>query len=209
MLLLALDTSTDAVTVALHDDRAVLAERTEVEPNRHGELLGPLLSAVLDTAGAAVGELTAIAVGTGPGPFTGLRVGLVTAAALGDALGVPTYGVCSLDALAAGRGAVVVATDARRREVYWARYDESGSRVQGPAVGWPAEVPLAGRPVIGPAVTRYPDLLPGDPAWPSAGALARLALPRALAGAPSEPAQPRYLRRPDAVPPGPPKAVLR
>ena len=129
LAVLAFDTSTPAVTVALRDDSAVLAERTVVDARRHGELLAPGIAAVLSAAGRETSELTAIAVGVGPGPFTGLRVGLVTALALGDALRIRVYGVCSLDILAYASkldGAYAVATDARRREVYWARYS-----------GWP------------------------------------------------------------------------
>ena len=93
-------------------------------------------------------DITAVAAGTGPGPYTGLRAGLVTARVLGSALGVPVYGVCTLDVVAAGVASTgtaagqgfIVATDARRREVYWARYDADGRRLDGPAVGFPADV---------------------------------------------------------------------
>ncbi len=100
MLLLALDTATPAVTVALHDGHRVLAEVSEVDARRHAELLAPGIEAVLAQAGATTRDLTAIAVGTGPGPFTGLRVGLVTARTLASTLGVPVHGVCTLDVLA-------------------------------------------------------------------------------------------------------------
>ncbi len=209
MLLLALDTATPAVTVALLADGVVVGERCEVGVNRHGELLAPLIAELLAATGTPRAAIGAIAVGTGPGPFTGLRVGLVTAAGLGDALGVPAYGECSLDVLAHNRGAVVVATDARRREVYWAAYDAGGARVAGPAVARPAEVPLGGRPVIGPVTALYPDLLPGEAAWPRAADLAALVATRAARGAPPDPLTPLYLRRPDAVPPGAPKPVSR
>ena len=128
MLVLALDTSTPAVTAALAEvtDSGMkgVAERRTVDPRAHGELLAPQVAALLADAGATVRELAAIVAGLGPGPFTGLRVGLVTAASMGQALDIPTYGVCSLDALgrAAGPGRVLVATDARRREVYYATY---------------------------------------------------------------------------------------
>ncbi len=146
MLVLAFDTATPAVTVALHDGTHVLAETTTVDARRHGELLASSIDAVLAEAGAGRLDITAVAAGTGPGPYTGLRAGLVTARVLGSALGVPVYGVCTLDviaadaaAAAAGRG-FIVATDARRREVYWARYDAAGRRLDGPAVGTPSDV---------------------------------------------------------------------
>lgn len=209
MLILALDTSTPAVTVALVAAGRVLGERCEVGVNRHGELLAPLIAQLLADTAVDRGAIAAVGVGTGPGPFTGLRVGLVTAAALADALGVPAYGVCSLDVLARGRGEVLVATDARRREVYWATYDPAGARTAGPQVARPADVPTDGRPILGPATTLYPDLLPGAAAWPRAADLAALVAQRAERGAPGDPLTPRYLRRPDAVPPGAPKPVSR
>ena len=101
VLLLAFDTATPAVTVALRGDEGVLAEHTEIDARRHGELLAPGIEKVLADAGCSRTDLTGIAVGVGPGPFTGLRVGLVTARALGDALDIPVYGVCTLDILAA------------------------------------------------------------------------------------------------------------
>lgn len=148
MLVLAFDTATPAVTVALHDGTNVLAETTTVDARRHGELLASSIDAMLAEAGAGRLDITAVAAGTGPGPYTGLRAGLVTARVLGSALGVPVYGVCTLDVIAAdvaSMGAArgqdfLVATDARRREVYWARYGADGRRLDGPAVGYPADV---------------------------------------------------------------------
>ena len=101
MLLLAFDTATPAVTVALRGDEGVLAEHTEIDARRHGELLAPGIEKVLADAGCSRTDLTGVAVGVGPGPFTGLRVGLMTARALADALDIPVYGVCTLDILAA------------------------------------------------------------------------------------------------------------
>jgi tRNA threonylcarbamoyl adenosine modification protein YeaZ len=224
VLLLALDTATAAVTVAVHDGSRVLAERTEVDARRHAELLAPLVAGVLADAGAARADLTVIACGVGPGPFTGLRAGIVTATVLGHTLGIPVHGVCSLDAIAEAAAVpadgqpvagFVVATDARRREVYWARYVPGGAganRVEGPRVSAPAEVPRAGLPVVGPGGWLYPALLgpPHPPSQVPAGALAAVAV-RALAtgGAGLLPARPLYLRRPDAAVPGPRKRVLR
>ena len=99
-MLLAFDTATPFVTVALHDGEDVVAERRSSERMKHGEQLAPLIEAVLADAGVVRQDLTAIAVGVGPGPFTGLRVGLVTARTLAFVLEIPVYGVCSLDVLA-------------------------------------------------------------------------------------------------------------
>ena len=145
-VLLAFDTATPAVTVALFDGERVVAERTTVDAMRHGELLAPAISGVLEDAGLVRQDLTAVAVGVGPGPFTGLRVGLVTAHTLAAVLEIPVYGVCTLDVLAVEAvdhgtvsGPFHVATDARRKEVYWASY-AGGERVAGPSVDKPAEV---------------------------------------------------------------------
>lgn len=196
VLLLALDTSTPAVTVAT----SAGAARTVVAANRHGELLAPLVSEVLG------GERPdAIVVGLGPGPFTGLRVGVMTAKSMGHALGVPVYGACSLDALAAP--GIAVATDARRREVYWARYDAAGARVDGPHVSKPADVADALREagvtsVSGAGPRLYAEAFAGfefGPEYPDAVR---------LIDAPRLPdLTPLYLRRPDATPPGPRKKV--
>ncbi len=230
-LLLALDTSTPAVTAAVHDGTRVLAEATVVDARRHGELLAPQVAEVLAAAGLTPQDLTAVAVGVGPGPFTGLRVGVVTALTLGLALGIPVHGVCSLDALAwraALDGPFVVATDARRREVYWARYATRAVRVGDAAVARPSDVAdrLDGVPVVGPGAELYAEVFAaavpggglqsgapgsGGPivgAPLSAGALAEVALAALTAGAALLPARPLYLRRPDATPPGARKPVL-
>jgi tRNA threonylcarbamoyladenosine biosynthesis protein TsaB len=200
VLLLALDTATPAVTVALHDGTGTLAQRTLVDAMRHGELLAPAIAAVLDEAGADRDRLTGIAVGVGPGPFTGLRVGLVTARTLGSVLGVPVHGVCTLDVLAAQAevpGPFLVATDARRKEVYWASYADRLSRVDGPHVARPADIANAG-PVAGRGAVLYPDAFPQPvpPEYPSAAVLAGL-----VAGGEARVVtpDPLYLRRPDAA----------
>jgi tRNA threonylcarbamoyl adenosine modification protein YeaZ len=204
-----MDSATPAITAALAsvDETGVdmVAERVAVDARAHGELLAPQIEAILASAGDQPRDLGAVVVGVGPGPFTGLRVGLVTAAALADALAVPAYGVCSLDALgaAAGSGRVLVATDARRKEVYWALYAD-GQRLTEPAVGKPAEIPLDGvDAAVGDGALRYADVLGlplrDQPRYPPARQLALLAADRVLAHAPSEPLTPLYLRRPDAV----------
>jgi tRNA threonylcarbamoyl adenosine modification protein YeaZ len=221
VLLLALDTSSAAVTAALHDGVHLLAEHTVLDARHHAELLAPTIAQVLTDAGVGRADLDAVVVGVGPGPFTGLRVGLVTARVLGAALSVPVHGICSLDALAesaSGTGVgpeFLVATDARRREVYWAGYRVVGARaerVRGPQVARPDDVPRGGLPVVGRGARLYPDVLgPAlDPLEPSAAALATIAVRELAAptGALLDP-EPLYLRRPDAAPPGERKRVLR
>ena len=144
MISLAIDTATPAVTAGVvrrNDSRLeTLAERVTVDARAHAECLTPNVRAALADAGLTFADVDAVVVGCGPGPFTGLRVGMATAAAYGHALGVPVYGVCSLDAIGVRTvGSVLVVTDARRREVYWAQYRD-GVRVEGPAVDAPADV---------------------------------------------------------------------
>jgi tRNA threonylcarbamoyl adenosine modification protein YeaZ len=265
VLAIMIDTSSAAVTAAVvnfgADDEAtadgqastpvVLAARSTVDARAHAELLAPSIQECLKQAGITPADVAAIVAGVGPGPFTGLRVGLVTAAALGDALGVPTYGVCSLDAIAAdlaldhtapgaagdtgnggveqGAATVLVAGDARRREVYWARYAEAVvapadvsrvagagrptevSRLAGPDVARPGEIDLTGVGAVAGAGARlYADvfgLTRLEPDYPTPRGLARLAADRVRARALSEPLRPLYLRRPDAVAPASYKAV--
>jgi tRNA threonylcarbamoyl adenosine modification protein YeaZ len=214
VLLLAFDTATPAVTVALHDGVRLLAEESVVDARRHGELLAASIRDVLAAAGARAADLTGIAVGVGPGPYTGLRAGLVTARVLGSALGIPVHGACTLDVIAyavagcAVSGDFIVATDARRKEIYWARYTATGQRVSGPEVSAPGEAGVS-CPVAGEGALLYPAELgaPIEPRYPSAAALAGLTAARIAAGEPMLPAEPLYLRRPDARVPGPPKRV--
>lgn len=211
-MLLALDTASPTVTVAVADGAQVLAEERSSVALRHGEHLAPLITQVLTAAGLRPGDLSAIVVGVGPGPFTGLRVGLVTARTLGQVLEVPVYGACSLDVLAleaVDTGIVdepfVVATDARRKEVHWATYDAEGARLDEPAVDRPVEV-ATDLPVVGEGALLYPDAFPRavGPTRPSAAWLARLVTEeRAELFDP----EPLYLRRPDAVANTRPKAV--
>ena len=229
MLVLGLDTSSPAVSVALvdlerQDDGGVAWGRSaswqRVDARRHGELLATGVRDVLAELRASRRSVGAVAVGVGPGPFTGLRVGIVTGLAMGDALGVPVYGCCSLDAVGAwdDEPERVVVTDARRREVYWAEYDDAGQRLAGPAVTTPAaladmlrEAGWTGR-VVGDGALRYAEVfgswtVPDEPRYPSPDGLVLLAARRALEGAPSEALTPLYLRRPDAVPPAAVKRV--
>jgi tRNA threonylcarbamoyl adenosine modification protein YeaZ len=211
VLVLVLDTSSAAVTaglVTVDEDVQLVADRVVVNSRGHGELLAPAIEAVLGEAGRSVADLGAIVVGTGPGPFTGLRVGLVTAAVMTEMLGIPAYGVCSLDGIALAGDSVFVAADARRREVYWARYVD-GSRVEGPQVGYPAELVVDGA-MAGAGARLYADVLGGELLvrdYPSALRLAEVAAERIRAGAPGDALTPLYLRRPDAEVPQSHKTV--
>jgi tRNA threonylcarbamoyl adenosine modification protein YeaZ len=215
VLVLALDTATptlvagvarwDAARWSAGRDAEVLAERAVPSGTKHAELLTPAIQGVLADAGLTMADLDAIVVGLGPGPFTGLRVGVVTAAALADALGRPVVGVCSLDAV--GTGARTVVTDARRKEVYWATYAADGSRRTGPSVDKPADVSLP-EPVVGDP-TFAADRLgrPVIAADVTTAGLLRAAAPQLADPASAAPLVPLYLRRPDATPPTAIKAV--
>jgi len=186
-MILAIDTSTPAVTagVAKLDGMEVLAERVTVDARAHAEQLTPNVLGALADAGLTVDDLGVVVVGCGPGPFTGLRVGMATAAAYGHALGIPVHGVCSLDAIGVDTaGDALVVTDARRREVYWARYRD-GVRVDGPAVDAPADVPGA------------TEAFERPPVYPTVAGLVRAVTDWTAAPAPLIPL---YLRRPDAKP---------
>ncbi len=202
VLVLCMDTATPAISVALVELAGeaapeVVAEATEVGARRHGELLAPLVRRVLATAGAGAGDIGAVAEGLGPGPYTSPRGGL------------PAYGACSLDLLAAQAGLpCVVVTDARRGEVYWARYTEAG-RAHGPSVSAPAALAAELSPedvVVGDGARRYAGELgwrPGPPWHAAAGQLGPLVADRVRRQAPGEVLVPLYLRAPDATPPAP------
>lgn len=212
-MLLALDTSADIAVAVVDRDGSALAGRRVAEQRHHAELLAPLVAEVLAAAGVDRRELTGVVAGTGPAPFTGLRAGLVTARTLAFALEVPLHGVPSLDAVAVAayatvarpRDEVLVVTDARRREVYVARYSSDGGDVTtlaGPDVVRPAHVEPAGAVVVGAGAELHADLLApadGAPRLVDPVLLARLALTRSAAGTP-QPAEPLYLRRPDVTP---------
>ena len=202
-LILALDTATPAVTagVVRRDGPGcvVLAERVTVDARAHAERLTPNVLAALGEAELRMADLDAVVVGCGPGPFTGLRAGMATAAAYGHALGIPVHGVCSLDAIGVRTtGDTLVVTDARRREVYWARYRD-GVRTAGPAVSAPADVdPGTAQAVAGsPEHAAMFGLPLCEPVYPT---------PAGLVAAVSDwsddpaPLLALYLRRPDAKP---------
>ena len=211
-MLLAFDTSSPSVSVALHDGEAVVVERGSDQAMRHGEQLAPLVAEVMESVGVVRQDLTAIAVGVGPGPFTGLRIGLVTARTLAFVLQIPVYGACSLDVLAAEAAAsgglpegFLVATDARRKEVYLATYDGDGRRHHGPVVDKPAAL-ASELPVVGEGARLYPESFPDarGPVRPAAGWLARCVTEELVE---LHDPEPLYLRRPDAVAPAAPKRV--
>ena len=210
MLVLGIDTSTPATGVAVCEVDAAaggltqLAAQQVVDPRHSAEVLTPLVERALAACGRRPADLEAIVTGLGPGPYTSLRVGIVTAAALGDALGIPVHGVCSLDGLVAGESVTAV-TDARRREVYWARYQD-GHRVSGPDVS-SAQVVAAqlapGERVIGGGAELYSSVFgasfdPEGPRHPDPAVLIRRAVPQfdTVPG----PLVPLYQRRPDATP---------
>ena len=181
----------------------VLAERAVPSGMRHAELLTPAITGVLDDAGLTMADLDAVVTGLGPGPFTGLRVGVVTAAALADARGLPVIGVCSLDAI--GSGARMVVTDARRREIYWATYTADCT-----LYGGAGRRPVPGNSTASSrswATPRSPNgwalrRRPGrDDGGAAAGGRGPAVRPVVL------PPVPLYLRRPDATPPTAIKAV--
>ncbi len=210
MLVLGIDTSSAVVVASLSDGTGVLGTSTQPGAQAHGELLAPGIDAVLRSSGRTPGDLTHVVVGVGPGPFTGLRVGVVTALVLGEALGIPVLGVCSLDVVAAvprdelDAGFAVVA-DARRKEVYVARYGADRRRISEPVVARAADLDESIRrgPVVGAGAGLYPDQFadvrdtgPLEPV-----ALAGVAAAVALGSAAYEVLDPSplYLRRPDAV----------
>jgi tRNA threonylcarbamoyl adenosine modification protein YeaZ len=202
-LILALDTATPAVTAGVvrlqGTECTVLAERVTVDARAHAERLTPNVLAALGEAALTMADLDAVVVGCGPGPFTGLRAGMATGAAYGHALGIPVHGVCSLDAIGVQTtGDTLVVTDARRREVYWARYRD-GVRTDGPAVNAPADVdPGTAQAVAGsPEHAGMFGLPICEPIYPT---------PAGLVAAVSDwsdnpaPLVALYLRRPDAKP---------
>lgn len=233
-MILAIDTSTSAIAVALGDLAAdgsvtVHDRRSAVDARAHTERLAPLVQESLAAVGLRPRDLSAIVVGTGPGPFTGLRVGLVTAVTMGHALAIPVHGISSLDALARsvlslgadGPEEFVVATDARRKEVYWARYAVVPAPVSDapdvaavsrsalvravtqPAVERPTDLPedVRSLPTIGRGPLLFPELFPSAldlPVDVDAGLLLESAGPRLVAGE-HLPTTPLYLRRPDAL----------
>lgn len=210
MRVLAIDTATTALVTGVVDtESGQLTQRVLADTRAHNERLMPTILEVMSEAGLELGNLDAIVAGVGPGPFTGLRVGMATAQALADALSIPLHGVCTHDAIAhaalAGaeeKDAALVATDARRKEIYWATY-RAGQRLTGPDVSKPGELSVQDiAQVVIPEklADQLPEelaALPRSEAAPTAEGLVAVA----RLDADPAPFVPRYLRRPDAVPP--------
>jgi tRNA threonylcarbamoyl adenosine modification protein YeaZ len=205
MNVLAIDTSV-GVSVAILHSNGELTQSQAVDHGMQGELTAELISQVVAESGLAIAEITDVVVGVGPGPFTGLRVGLVTAAVFAHARGIPIHGICSLDAIAFDYAKpCVVVTDARRKELYWARYE--GKRIGEPQVSKPEDL-LAQFPdseFVGPGAQLYPDFISGKVSELKAGSLAKLF---ASGTAQLVDVSPMYLRKPDAVEPTNRKSVL-
>lgn len=190
---LAIDTSTSRTSVALIENEAILWHGFRDGATSHGDALPALVAQGLHVNP----EIDQVVVGMGPGPFTGLRVGIAYARTFAFARGLAVYGVCSLDAIAAlvrEEFDFIIATDARRKEVYWAKYI-SGERVDGPHVDYPADVSKLGLPIFGEGGAKYGISDGSEILYPEMISLVALA-----ANPDSRIAEPMYLRRPDAVP---------
>jgi tRNA threonylcarbamoyl adenosine modification protein YeaZ len=214
LVTLGIDTS-GGCGVGLAGVNATWVSRRIDDTRSHVEQLMPEIDALLDDWRLALSDVTRIGVGVGPGPFTGLRVGIATAQTLGLALRVPVRGVCSLDVLAwqcvragAAAGEFVAVIDARRKELYWARFDASGRRLGAPQVCAPADVPAL--PAVGPGTLVYPDIFAGRILAVDGGlaAIDAGALALGLDDLPDAGLEPLYLRKPDADLPGTRKSVL-
>lgn len=196
-MILGIDTSSARTSVALVDGDRIVVERHADGAMSHGEVIAGLVESALASAFILPVQISAVAVGTGPGPFTGLRVGLAFARTFAWANSIPILGVCSLDALAADVALddFVVVTDARRKEVYWARYIK-GIRQGEPQVSKPEEV--AATMVVGEGGFLYSSHFkqPGEPRFPRAAQVALLAQQAVAQQLPS-PIDARYLRHPD------------
>jgi tRNA threonylcarbamoyl adenosine modification protein YeaZ len=232
-LVLGVDTST-RVCVGVARDGEVVASITVGDSRSHVELLMPAVHVALEDAGIAMSELTAVAIGMGPGPFTGLRVGVAAAEMIAEARGIRSYHVCSLDILALSWAqthplrSFVACTDARRKELYWATYDQFGQRTDGPFVSDPSKVPDL--PCVGPGTLVYPGAGAGMDSflalklgvrvdsfashWPSLEEVSHIVgidaglLAACGAQLPDVGAEPLYLRHADASLPSSLKSVL-
>jgi len=198
-MILAIDTSV-GITVAVHNGMQTISEVSSSEHGLQGELTAQYIQNALKEAGCLARDVTCVVVGVGPGPFTGLRVGITSALTFAHALGIPVHGLCSLDAVGfTSQKECIVVTDARRKELYWAKY-LNGMRVNNPAVNTPREIselnPNA--EFIGPAAGLYPEFILGQRVELNARVLAEM-FARGIGQA--LPITPMYLRKPDAVPP--------
>lgn len=180
---LAIDTATARTQFALLNGDEVMWQQVEDGATTHGDVLAKF------GAMAAKENIDQVIVGMGPGPFTGLRTGIVFAKAFSFARGLPIHGVCSLDAIAFGieLPEFIVATDARRKELYWAKYVD-GKRIGDPQVTAPSEIPAL--PIFGEGAKKYALTLDEKFLYPNLISFPHLA----------DISEPMYLRHPDAVP---------
>jgi tRNA threonylcarbamoyladenosine biosynthesis protein TsaB len=223
MLILAIDTSAVASAALVSDDalEGVVASFATEDTRSHAEVLAPGIEDLLSSAGVAGSDVDAIVTGVGPGPFTGLRSGIATARTLAFVWNKPLYGMMSLDAVALEVAEstdsvreFLVVTDARRKEVYWARYSLAEGQLprleDGPHVGFAADLPDL--PAYGAGAGLYSDVLKANPAFsdeqPDALYLGQFALARLAGGAQLPDSTPLYLRESDAQVPGPRKRAL-
>jgi tRNA threonylcarbamoyl adenosine modification protein YeaZ len=196
-VLLAIDTSA-GTSVAVVDGGRALAQADEPGTRRHAEAIGTLLRTALEDAGIAPRDVTGVVAGMGPGPFTGLRVGIAAARAFAFGIGVPVHPVVSHDAIAYGHDErVLVVTDARRREVAWSLYDPGVLRLEGPE--------LCVRDDFAAIAGRHPGVPVLDPPTVSAASLGLVAELLLAAGRPLGPSEALYLRAPDVTMPGVPR----
>ncbi|WP_461187328.1 tRNA (adenosine(37)-N6)-threonylcarbamoyltransferase complex dimerization subunit type 1 TsaB [Arthrobacter sp. Z4-13] len=223
MLILAIDTSAVASAALVSGDalEGVVGSFSTEDTRSHAEVLAPGIEQMLSDAGVSGSDIDALVVGVGPGPFTGLRSGIATARTLSFVWGKPLYGLMSLDAVAlevaestAAAPEFLVVTDARRKEVYWARYSLAEGQLpvleDGPHVGFAKDLPDL--PAYGAGAGLYADTLNANPDFvqeqPDALYLGQFALARLAAGGALLDSTPLYLRESDAQVPGPRKRAL-
>lgn len=209
-MLLAIDTSAGTSVAVVDGATGVSIERSVNDTRRHAEVIGELIIECLGAAGITVAELSGVAIGMGPGPFTGLRVGIAAAAAFATGAELPLLRVVSHDAVAfdhyrsGAQGPLLVTTDARRQERYWSAYLGAGSD----AVPLRAGEPGLDRPEnIVDSVTAITGYERCDAEWVSAAAIGALAEALTASGASLASTEPLYLRSPDAIVPSAPKRV--
>lgn len=191
-MLLAIDTSAGTSVAVVDRERGILAERSSADPRGHAEIIGTFIDECLRVSGIDRADLSGVVAGMGPGPFTGLRVGIAAARAFAFGIGVPVHPVVSHDAIAYGRGErVLVVTDARRREVAWSVYDPDVTRLEGPE--------LCERDGFGAIEALHPGVPVLDPPTVSAASLGLVAELLLAAGRPLGPDEPLYLRAPDVT----------
>lgn len=197
-MLLAIDSSTGTSVAVVDRDGGVLAERTTRDTMSHAEVVGSLLAEVLEEAAVPASALSGVVCGMGPGPFTGLRIGIAAARVFALAADKPLVPLVSHDGIAfetyrsGHTGGLLVVTDARRRELYWSAYsgaDENGIpvRIDGPGLAKPDDLGHAG-------------LVRLDATTVSAGALGLLAELLHSTGGTVAADEALYLRSPDAKP---------